>query len=844
MRALLLLGAALATACSGTIGDTPAIPPPPPGSTAPDAAPIITPPAGNDDAGVPPAPGADASVPPPVSCDQACRDMANPSSCTTNAQYFQDYAWPQVFVICSTCHVAGGAAAGTRFMLQPATVAGFMDQNFRAVGQVRRLEQDGTPLIVLKPTLTIPHQGGQQITPGSRPHAILLAMIDRIDAPVTCPGVEPPPPTPVTQGVTLMSPYQTLRKASLELAGRPPTAAEIMRADTDGEAALPALIQGFMAEPAFYERLREIFADVFLTDGFLYANRGDTNQNRLISTTNFPPRYLQMDGMEDWEWAHTRRGVRTGDALAREPVEMVVHAVQNDRPISEILTARYRLLNAYSAKLLGVPFRGVPAAMIDTTNADPLDFEEVNSVPTINESGSDSEYAGILSTTAFLGRYPNTPTNFNRKRARMIYKYFLDFDIMKLASRIDAAAVDLSANPTRNNMQCTGCHSQIDPLAGAMMNWTQCGYEDGPRYFGPLQKDRVCDHNGWVSPMIMFPPGTGPGVAAVIPEASWRQSGQVLAASIAARPEFARAMVTHLVIGLLNRPLLATPGDTNAPGYASIIVAVAAEQDELTRLTTAFVAGGLRVKPLIEAIVLSPAFRAANADLEGRVELIGLGGGSMTIPESLDRRITATLGFVFQEPAVSPGHDQAGQRYLLRRTELKTLYGGADGTFDGVKARQRTPSSLSARISQRMALMMSCIATPRDLDKPAAQRKLFPYVTATLVPNGNAADATQAPILQNIQFLHERFLGERLAVDDPEILATYRLLSESQAEGAGLVRARTVDDALSRPCANDVDVTTGAFGNFGTVNDPAFVVRAWQTVIAYLLMDYDFLFDP
>jgi hypothetical protein len=48
--------------------------------------------------------------------------------------------------------------------------------------------------------------------------------------------------------------------------------------------------------------------------------------------------------------------------------------------------------------------------------------------------------------------------------------------------------------------------------------------------------------------------------------------------------------------------------------------------------------------------------------------------------------------------------------------------------------------------------------------------------------------------------------------------------------------------ALERPCANDIDLGLGSPVN-GTVSDPGFVIRAWQAVIAYMLMDYRFVFE-
>ena len=170
---------------------------------------------------------------------------------------------------------------------------------------------------------------------------------------------------------------------------------------------------------------------------------------------------------------------------------------------------------------------------------------------------------------------------------------------------------------------------------------------------------------------------------------------------------------------------------------------------------------------------------------------------------------------------------------------MKTLYGGIDGSFDGVKVRSRLPSTLTAAIVENMALGASCESVTRDFDKPVANRKLFPHVAPSLVPNGNAASPEQAPIIDNIRYLHEMILGERLAANDPEILATYQLLVDAHNDGV----AASVPAALERPCANDMNLATGEIVNGGTTEDPQYVIRAWQAVVAYMLMDYRFVFE-
>lgn len=770
-----------------------------------------------------------------------------PVKCVGTEVYFRDTAWPQVFSACAQCHVAGGQASGTRFTLKTPAVSDYISQSIQAVRYMMAFEQDGKPLLVLKPTMTVPHGGGLQIPVGSDKQTILEETIERLKNPVICPGDGP---KPVTEGVTFADAYGTLRKASWQLVGRPSTPAEVTAIDADGLAGLDNIIKAQMKESAFEERLREIFSDVLLTDGFRAGNT--INATSIVAGEYYPQGSVDHWGGADWDtrsWPNGE-GIRLVEALAREPVEFVVQAVRANRPLSDILTAKHRLLNAYSARFFKVPYKGfAPGTNFDMI-PNPQEYVPIAGVPGINEVAGSGEYAGIFTTSAFLLRYPSSPTNFNRKRARFTYKYFLNFDIMQQAPRIDASAVDLNDFPTRKNPQCTGCHEKLDPVAGMFMNQDECGYDAAVFYQPPgSPKDNACSDQGWAPSDHVFPPGVAPGDSNVLAAADRPKALEKLAAYIVTQPGFVEAMVSHVYVGLMGRPLLKAPTDPNMPNFAMLDAAYNAEQTALADFAKTFSDGGLMLEPLVIAIVKSDAFRAIRADDPTRMELLGLGGGKLTTTEILNRKIQSVTGFpwrhhladVPQNSGYQPvgPHDGSGEAYLLLRTEMKTLYGGIDGSFDGVKVRSRLPSTLTAAIVENMALGASCESVTRDFDKPVANRKLFPLVAPSLVPNGNAASPEQAPIIDNIRYLHEMILGERLEANDPEILATYQLLVDAHDDGV----AAGAPPALERPCANDMNLATGEIVNGGTTEDPQYVIRAWQAVVAYMLMDYRFVFE-
>ena len=98
----------------------------------------------------------------------------------------------------------------------------------------------------------------------------------------------------------------------MTLAGRPPTPAEITAVDAEGMAGVERLLLEVMKEPNFYDKVREIFADVLLTDGFLSAN-SDGHSDLVRIDDNFPNTVGAWDGLADWQFATTRNGIRTNE---------------------------------------------------------------------------------------------------------------------------------------------------------------------------------------------------------------------------------------------------------------------------------------------------------------------------------------------------------------------------------------------------------------------------------------------------------------------------------------------------------------------------------------------------
>ena len=214
----------------------------------------------------------------------------------------------------------------------------------------------------------------------------------------------------------------TLRKASLALVGRLPTPTEIKEIVTKGEPALAPLLTEMMKETAFYDRIKEIFNDQFLTDRYLGYSSYAAG---LLNKTHYP------NAGDAWfNTLPSADQTRANRAIAREPLELIAHIVQNDKPFTEIVTADYTVVNPLSAKIYNAKFKGADVAF-----ANPNDDTEFKPAQIVALGEKAIPQAGVLTSPVWLNRFPTTPTNRNRHRARMIFKFFLATDILRVADR-------------------------------------------------------------------------------------------------------------------------------------------------------------------------------------------------------------------------------------------------------------------------------------------------------------------------------------------------------------------------------------------------------------------------
>ena len=407
----------------------------------------------------------------------------------TAAEVFRrQVSGPVVQTKCVNCHVAGGLSGHTRLVFVPSSNRDHLALNLQAFRNFFA-EVEGAAASIMNKIQGVAHGGGVQVPVGTAGFASMQRFLALLGGDVGGPTL-----TPETLFETVrMEPLRdTLRRAALVLAGRPPTEAEYAAFAGDA-AARRAALRGLMSGPGFHEFLMRGANDRLLTD-----RAGDQvidfNLGYFVEYTNEAYRRKKVaheGGDEDafWRWADkARHGFR------RAPLELIAHVAENDLPYTEILTADYIMANPYAARAYGDG---------RTRFDDPEDFDEfrpsrilgyyrkgengfrqehdlVIDARRVTDPGAlrtDYPHAGILNTTAFLGRYPTTATNRNRARSRWTWYHFLGLDVEKSAPRTtDPEALADTNNPTMRNPACTVCHRILDPVAGLFQNYGEAGY--------------------------------------------------------------------------------------------------------------------------------------------------------------------------------------------------------------------------------------------------------------------------------------------------------------------------------------------------------------------------------
>ena len=819
------------------------------------------------------------------------KGVASPSE--TAPSLFSEYISEQVVQAkCINCHVEGGVSGHTRLVLSPATVSDHASRNLATFQGFVDAVEGGADRILSK-IQGVGHGGGVQVPAGSAEFANMERLMRLLDGTVLEPVISP---ETLFDGVTMGKPEKILRRAALIFAGRLPTRAEIGAVSDGRISSLRRTVRNLMKGSGFHDFLIRASNDRLLTDRHLDDRPIDINSDQFFvdlaaehlmrAKAAFDrgyPSERNDPAYEEW-----RMAVDFG--VARAPLELIAHVVENDLPYTQILTADYIMANPAVARAYGAstrfdnpgnPNEFKPSRIVNYYRDDDskvvvrLDEAPFRARRIVNPGNLSTEYphAGLLNTTVFLVRYPTTATNRNRARSRWTYYHFLGVDIEKSAARTtDPAALADTNNPTMYNPACTVCHQLMDPVAGAFQNYGEEGlYRDEWGGMDSLARLYKYPADGSESPYQrgdtwyrdMREPGFSDQRA---PNAD--NSIQWLARQIAADPRFAEATVRFWWPGIFGHEVILPPEDSSDSDYQGQLLASQAQAAEVSRLAEAFrngIAGGrpFNAKDLLVEIVLSPWFRAETLAVEDPVRESALrhaGMERLLTPEELKRKTDAITGFVWGRRSRRwiDGETSNLDAAIARRSEYELVYGGIDS--DGIPTRAAETTPLMAAVAQSHAMEVSCPIVAREFYLwPERQRRLFRGIGLDDSP---ATEVGSAAIKRKLAELHNKLFGVAAAVGSPDVEEAYQLFVEvwnrkRSTEGdrfPGPIRCQFWSDHLYFEGIADDAVRYNKWGQTewnwdrawalypGDEPDPQHVARTWVVTLAFLLSDYRYLY--
>ena len=239
-----------------------------------------------------------------------------------------------------------------------------------------------------------------------------------------------------------MDDRRLLTRLSLDLRGVRPTLDELAQVDAD-PSAIDALVDAYLDDPRFEDRVRQIYAEVYLTRADFFS-------------------LTAMDYGLSGEPAFAR-------AVGEEPIRLVARVAAEDRPWTDIVTADWTMATELTADAWDMVYEGPGWDVATYTDGRPA--------------------AGVLATNGLWWRYQSTDSNANRKRANQASRILLcnDYLVRPIEFDRDVDLLDTEAveDAIETNPGCANCHVSLDPLSAyffGFWNFNEESWLEAARY--------------------------------------------------------------------------------------------------------------------------------------------------------------------------------------------------------------------------------------------------------------------------------------------------------------------------------------------------------------------------
>ena len=559
-------------------------------------------------------------------------------------------------------------------------------------------------------------------------------------------------PTVEAPSAERLDPIEHLKRASLALRGRLPSAVDLERVSADPDV-LPEIVDVYLESEDFGTIIRDMHAELFLT-------RADIEEQLPL-----------LGPMVDYTTEQIH------EATSEEALRLVEHVVTHDRPYSEILTADYAMTNHTLSVIYG------------------LEYDDGGPEWQVTEYTDGRPHAGVLTSTEIFRRHESAGSNFHRGRANFFADAFLcePFDKREIVvdGGIDLSDDEAVANAVQLNENCVGCHQAMDPIAVLFFGFKQQlrrdtvnhGYIEDCRWNEseggipefeeysvsdlcyPLRMYTAGNESDWVD-LGLRPPGYFGQPVSDIPE---------LGRMMADDPRFAQCASKRFYSWFTQM------------GHEDVPLEVAAGLHEQ------FVASGYDAKALARAVVLSEGFSALHSGAEGAAPL------QLVRPAAYANIIEDLTGFHWMaEPSPQCGDDDVCWTEVdLARSDLMG-YRSMAGGLDYLQIVRPTHSSTPVRIlvQQRHSTEAAGFVVDADFDIVyRSDRRLLTKV--------DERDVGEAAVRDQIVVLYAKILAMDVPADHLEIDETYGLwlqayqLSDSRDAWKAVVSLMLQDPRLT-----------------------------------------------
>jgi hypothetical protein len=244
----------------------------------------------------------------------------------------------------------------------------------------------------------------------------------------------PQEPAPEPVAARELDAAALLTRTSIDLRGVRPSVADLDRVASD-PSALDALVDEYLRDPRFEDRVADLFSEVWLTRSEQFQVNFEA-----FDTGGVP--YAEL--------------VRS---VGEQPLRTVAYVAAHDLPITDLTTADWTVADPNLAAVWPVDY---PAGETGWQRVAWTDGRPA---------------AGVLASNTLYWRYPSTDSNANRKRANQVSRILLchdyltrpiDFD--RNVNLLDEGAVQ---DALRDNPGCVNCHATLDPFAAYFFGfWT------------------------------------------------------------------------------------------------------------------------------------------------------------------------------------------------------------------------------------------------------------------------------------------------------------------------------------------------------------------------------------